>query len=157
ERERELHRRTDTAAPSRSSAVDAPSLHSPPIYLFIPQPPSISSSRTTVEEQTERERASSTDRHRRSLTEQRRRRSVAIVRAFTADLLAPSPATVNLVFKDRVEEQVPSVCSGLPGSSTVLFRWPCSPIFVPSSDHVLPVTISSSTERQRRRSSHCLL
>ncbi|MED6151547.1 hypothetical protein PIB30_083545 [Stylosanthes scabra] len=92
-RERELHRRTDTAAPSRSSAVDAPSplfVHSPPIYLLLPQPPSISSTRTAV------------------------------------------------------EEQVPSVCSGLPGSSTVLFRWPRSPIFVPSSDHVLPLRSRAS-------------
>ncbi|MED6200740.1 hypothetical protein PIB30_088245 [Stylosanthes scabra] len=71
-------------------------LHSPPIYLLLPQPPSISSSRTAV------------------------------------------------------EEQGPSVCSGLPCSPTNLFRWPCSPIFVPSSDHVLP----SSRERQRRTSSH---
>ncbi|MED6115294.1 hypothetical protein PIB30_089101 [Stylosanthes scabra] len=157
--ERALHRRTDTAAPSRSSAVDAPSrssavdasspspfAHAFTADLLVPSPFPVD-----------------------LVFKDRRRRTSAIdtpspfARAFTADLLAPSPATVDLVFKDcrrRTRSlgllRPPMFSNHLVQvalladlrSSTILFWCPCSPIFVPSSDHVLPQPFASPTVAQ---------
>ncbi|MED6225273.1 hypothetical protein PIB30_092126 [Stylosanthes scabra] len=81
--------------------------------------------------------------------EQRRQHSVSFS-SNISDLLAPSPAGVDLFFKERrrtaVEEQVPSVSSGLPGSLTT---WCVVPLL---TDHQVAFGESRTWNHSRLRS-----